>query len=78
LRLEALSNNLNFGLNKDLDNLDKVRRLLGSVTDRFAAFEAQALDVHVDFPVFQRLVLPIRRRRGKTSNIKLHDTRMLP
>jgi hypothetical protein len=59
LRLEALSNNLkDFGLNKGLDNLDKVRRLLGSVTDRFAAFEAQALDVHIDFPLFQRLALP--------------------
>jgi hypothetical protein len=78
LRLEALSNNLkDFGLNKGLDNLDQVRRLLGSVTDRFAAFEAQALDVHVDFPLFQRLALPIPRRHGKTPGIKLHDTRML-
>ena len=78
LRLEALSNNLkDFGLNKGLDNLDKVRRLLGSVTDRFAAFEAQALDVHVDFPLFQRLALPIPRRRGKIPGIKIHDTRML-
>jgi hypothetical protein len=78
LRLEALSNNLkDFGLNKGLDNLDKVRRLLGRVIDRFAAFEAQALDVHVDFPLFQRLALPIPRRRGKTPGIKLHDTRML-
>jgi hypothetical protein len=78
LRLEALSNNLkDFGLNKGLDNLDQVRRLLGSVTDRFAAFEAQALDVHVDFPLFQRLARPIPRRHGKTPGIKLHDTRML-
>src|SRR5882762_8804716 len=51
LRLEALSNNLkDFGLNKGLDHLDDVRRILAAVTDRFAAFEAQALDVHVDFP----------------------------
>jgi hypothetical protein len=78
LRLEALSNNLkDFGLNKGLDNLDQVRRMLGAVSDRFAAFEAQALDVHVDFPLFQRLALPIPRRRGKTPGIKLHDTRML-
>jgi hypothetical protein len=78
LRLEALSNNLkDFGLNKGLDNLDQVRRLLGSVTDRFAAFEALALDVHVDFPLFQRLALPLPRRHGKTPGIKLHDTRML-
>jgi hypothetical protein len=78
LRLEALSNNLkDFGLNKGLDNLDKVRHLLGAVTDRFAAFEAQALDVHIDFPLFQRLALPIPRGCGKIPGIKLHDTRML-
>ena len=78
LRLEALSNNLkDFGLNKGLDNLDKVRRMLGAVTDRFAQFEAQALDVHVDFPLFQRLARPIPRGCGKIPGIKLHDTRML-
>jgi hypothetical protein len=78
LRLEALSNNLkDFALNKGLDNLDKVRLTLGAVTDRFAAFEARALDVHVDFPVFQRLALPIPRGAAKIPGIKLHDTRML-
>jgi len=78
LRMEALSNNLrDFGLNKGLDNLDQVRRVLTAVTDRFAAFEAQALDVHVDFPVFQRLALPIPVGARKIPGIKIHDTRML-
>lgn len=78
LRLEALSNNLkDFGLRKGLDNLDQVRRTLAAVTDRFAAFEARALDVHVDFPVFQRLALPIPADAHKIPGIKLHDTRML-
>jgi hypothetical protein len=78
LRLEALSNNLkDFGLNKGLDKLDDVRRILAAVTDRFAAFEAQALDVHVEFPLFQRLALPIPRGAAKVPGIKLHDTRML-
>ena len=78
LRLEALSNNLrDFGLTKGLDHLDKVRTILGAVTDRFAAFEARALDVHVDFPLFQRLALPIRHGAAKIPGIKLHDTRML-
>jgi hypothetical protein len=78
LRLEALSNNLkDFGLTKSLDHLDKVRAILGAVTDRFAAFEAQALDVHVDFPLFQRLALPIPRGASKIPGIKIHDTRML-
>jgi hypothetical protein len=78
LRLEALSNNLrDFGLNKGLDNLDQVRRTLAAVTDRFAAFEAQALNVHVDFPLCQRLALPVPAGSGKIPGIKIHDTRML-
>ena len=78
LRLEALSNNLkDFGLNKGLDNLDDVRRILAAVTDRFAAFAAQALDVHVECPLFQRLALPIPSGSAKLPGIKLHDTRIL-
>ena len=78
LRLEVLSNNLqDFGLNKSLDNLPAVRHTLAAVTDRFAQFEAQALDVHVDFPLFQRLALPIPSRNTKIPGIKIHDTRML-
>jgi hypothetical protein len=78
LRVEALSNNLrDFGLTKSLENLDAVRDTLAAVTDRFAAFEAQALDVHVDFPLFQRLALPILSGRTKIPGIKIHDTRML-
>jgi hypothetical protein len=78
LRLEALSNNLyDFGLKRGLDNLDQVRQTLTAVTDRFAAFEARALDVHVDFPLFQRLALPIPSGSAKLPGIKLHDTRIL-
>ena len=72
LRLEAFSNNLyDFGLNRGLDNLDQVRQTLAVVTDRFAAFEARALDVHVDFPLFQRLALPMPRGSAKVPGIKL-------
>jgi hypothetical protein len=78
LRLEALSNNLrDFGLTKGLDNLEAVRRTLAAATDRFAAFEAQALDVHVDFPVFQRLALAIPCGRTKVPGIKIQDIRMI-
>jgi len=78
LRLEVLSNNLrDFGLKKSLENLDIVRQTLAAVTDRFAQFEAQALDVHVDFPLFQRLALPIPSGKSKIPGIKIHDTRML-
>jgi len=78
LRLEVLSNNLkDFGLKKSLENLQDVRQTLAAVTDRFAQFEAQALDVHVDFPLFQRLALPIPSGNSKIPGIKIHDTRML-
>ena len=78
LRLEALSNNLkDFGLKKSLDNLEAVREKLAAVTDRFAAFEAEALNVHVDFPLFQRMALPIPSGRTRVPGIKIHDTRMI-
>lgn len=78
LRLEVLSNRLNdFGLGKSLDNLDAVRQTLAAVTDRFATFEASALNVHIDFPLFQRLALPIVAGRHKIPGIKIHDTRMV-
>jgi hypothetical protein len=78
LRLEVLSNNLkDFGLKKSLDNLESVRQTLATVTDRFAQFEAQALDVHVDFPLFQRLALPLPSGNTKVPGIKIQDTRIL-
>jgi hypothetical protein len=78
LRLEALSNNLrDFGLRKSLDHLDSVRKVLGSVTDRFAAFEAEAMNVHVDFSLFQRIARPILSGKTRVPGIKLHDTRMI-
>jgi hypothetical protein len=78
LRLEVLSNNRkDFGLKKSLDNLETVRQTLAAVSDRLAAFEAQALDVHVDFSLFQRLALPISSGNTKIPGIKLQDTRML-
>ncbi|MCC6861894.1 MAG: hypothetical protein IT158_25205 [Bryobacterales bacterium] len=50
------------GLNQGLENLNGLRRKLVAVTDRLAGFEAELLNVHVDFPLFQRLAKPIRRR----------------
>ena len=78
LRLEVLSNNLkDFGLKKSLDYLEAARHKLAAVTDRFAAFEAEALNVHVDFPVFQRLAMPLTSGRTRVPGIKIQDTRIL-
>ena len=62
-RVEVLSNRLkDFGLNKGLENLDAVRQKLAAVSGRFAAFEAESFRTPMDFPLFQRLALPIPTR----------------
>jgi hypothetical protein len=78
LRNEACSNNLaDFGLKKGLDHLAAVRDKLLEVTGRFADSQAQWLNVHVDFPLLQRLALPITVGAAKYPGIKIHDTRMI-
>ncbi len=65
------------GLNKGLKNLEYLRQRLVAITDRFAGFEAQSLNVHVDFPLFQRMALPVMAGKTKIAGIRIHDTRML-
>ena len=78
LRVEICVNRLkDLGLNKGLDNLPALRQKLVPVTDRLAGFEADLLNVHVDFPLFQRLALPIAAGRTHIPGIKIQDTRML-
>jgi hypothetical protein len=78
LRLEICVNRLkDLGLNKGLENLNALRQKLLAVTDRLAGFEAELLNVHVDFPLFQRLALPITCGRTKIPGIKIQDTRMM-
>ncbi len=60
LRNEICSNNLSdFRLKKGLEHLAFVREKFLAITDRFATFQAQSLNVHVEFPLLQRLALPI-------------------
>jgi hypothetical protein len=78
LRVEICVNRLkDLGLNKGLENLTALRQKLVAVTDRLAGFQAELLNVHVDFPLFQRLALPVTSGRTKIPGIKIHDTRML-
>jgi hypothetical protein len=78
LRNELLSNNLNdFGLRKGLDHLDAVRHRFQAITDRFAGFQAQTLNVHVDFPLVQRLALPITIGTVRYPGIRLQDVRVI-
>ncbi len=78
LRNEICSNNLSdFGLKKGLDHLAAVRDRFLAITDRFATFQAQSLNVHVEFPLLQRLALPIRSVPSEFPGIRIHDTRMI-
>jgi hypothetical protein len=78
LRVEVCVNRLkDLGLNKGLDNLPALRQKLVTVTDRLVGFEADLLNVHVDFPLFQRLALPIAAGRTTIPGIKIQDTRMV-
>jgi hypothetical protein len=78
LRNEICSNNLSdFSLKKGLEHLAAVREKFLAITDRFATFQAQCLNVHVEFPLLQRLALPITVATAKYPGIKIHDTRMI-
>jgi len=78
LRIEICSNDLkDFFLKKGIQHLAAVRAHFLPITDRFAYFEAKALQVHVDFPLFQRIALPIVSGHTKIAGIKIHDTRLI-
>jgi hypothetical protein len=78
LRNELCSNNLSdFGLKKSLDHLDAVRQKFQIITDRFAGCQAQWLNVHVDFPLLQRIALPITIGSVHYPGIKIHETRII-
>ncbi len=59
-----------------MDNLEAVREKLQAITSRFASFQAQWLNVHVDFPLLQRIALPITIGSVRYPGIKIHETRI--
>ena len=78
LRNELCSNNLSdFALKKGLQNLNAVRTKFLAITDRFARLQAQWLNVHVDFPLLQRMALPIVTGSVYYAGIKIHETRII-
>ena len=78
LRNELVSNNLtDFGLRKGLDHLDAVRTTFQAITDRFAGFQAEWLNVHVDFPLLQRLAQPITVGAVRYPGLKIHEPRII-
>jgi hypothetical protein len=78
LRSELCSNNLkDFGLKQSLDNLQAVREKFQTITSHFAGFQAQWLNTHVDFPLLQRIALPITKGSVRYPGIKIHETRII-
>ncbi len=77
LRNELVSDNLtDFGLLKGLDHLDAVRTTFQLITDRFAGFQAERANVHVDFPGLQRLAHPITIGAVRYPGLKIHEPRI--
>jgi len=58
-------------------SIPPVRQKFQIITDRFAGFQAQCLNVHVDFLRLQRLALPIVIGSVRYPGIKIHDTRVI-
>ena len=65
------------GHSKGLQNLNVVRTKFLAITDRFAGLQAQWLNVHVDFPLLQRMALPIVTGSVYYAGIKIHETRII-
>jgi hypothetical protein len=78
LRIEVCVNRLqDLGLKKGLEQLPALRERLVAITDRLAGVEADLLNVHVDFPLFERLARPVVTGHTTIPGIKIQDTRML-
>jgi len=78
LRMEVCSNHTpDLRVRKSLANLSLIREKAIGILDRFAGLQANALNVHFDFPLFQRLALPITYVNTRIAGIKIHDIRMI-
>ena len=78
LRFEVCSNNLSdLRLKKSLENLPSVRDTSQAIINRFATLQAPMLNVHFDFPLLERLALPLTHLNTCIAGIKIHDTRMI-
>ena len=73
----GLQQSRRLGLRKGLDHLDAVRTTFQVITDRFAGFQAEWLNVHVDFPLLQRLAHPITIGAVRYPGLKIHEPRII-
>ncbi len=77
-RMEICTNNTpDIRVPKSLVNLPLIRQKGIEILDKFAALQANALNAHFDFPLFQRLALPLTQGNTRIAGIKIQDTRMI-
>lgn len=78
LRMEICCNNLpDLHIKKSLEHLDQVKATSQEILDRFAEIQSRSLNAHFDFPLLQRLALPITCGNTRIAGIKIQDTRMI-
>ena len=54
-----------------------MRATFQAITDRFAGYQAEWLNVHVDFPLLQRLARPITVGAVRYPGLKIHEPRIM-
>ena len=78
LRNEVTSNNLrDFGLKKGLEHLGAAREKFLEVLERFAAQQAENLNVHEEFALLNRIALPIQKGTARIAGIRIQDKRVI-
>lgn len=72
------SNDLkDFRQKKALEHLPEVAEKLQSVNDRFAAAQAENLNVEVDYPLLEKLAKPCRLKSQRMAGIRLENDRII-
>jgi len=78
LRMEICTNNTyDLRIKKSIEHMEEVRDTSKEILDRFAGFQAEALNSHFDFPLLQRLSLPVTIGKSKIAGIKIHNSRTI-
>lgn len=78
LRLEVVCNNPeDFGMRKSLKYLPEIKNRLQEITERFADFQAESLNVYPEFDLFGQLAKAITVGKTRIAGIKLEQARMI-
>ena len=78
LRMEMCTNNTyDLRIKKSIDHMEEVRDTSKEILGRFAGFQSEALNSHFDFPLLQRLSLPLTIGKTKIAGIKIQNSRMI-